>query len=332
VRGSWDPRAIDAWYLGPALKHYRCYRVWVWGTKSEHVADMLAWFPTKVQMPTVSSLDLVLAAAHDLIEALQHPSPGSPLAPTTDSQTAALKQLADIFMDCTARSAAVPLVQETPVPVPCIVKEAEVHRELAGASLRVPILNPTGETPLEFATTPTTVPTLAPTPTTPPGFLPMSLIPPLVQVPAPAPTPIACPDIVPTTDDATLPRVPIAMYTNTAKGSTRKRRSPTHRNPQRHAMLGASLLVLIAQDLATATTATTAAVPESTHLRRRSLRLQQHRKGTRLASSAQVLQAFHIALPPTPPVATSDPLVDLVIPKGYALAVYDEATGKNIPY
>jgi hypothetical protein len=26
VRQSWDPRAIDAWYIGPAMKHYRCYQ------------------------------------------------------------------------------------------------------------------------------------------------------------------------------------------------------------------------------------------------------------------------------------------------------------------
>jgi hypothetical protein len=55
-------------------------------------------------MPTVSSLDLVLAAANDLIKALQHPSAGSPLAPTTANQVAALKQLSDVFQDCTKRS------------------------------------------------------------------------------------------------------------------------------------------------------------------------------------------------------------------------------------
>jgi hypothetical protein len=79
------------------MKHYCCYQVWIWETQSKRIADTLAWFPTRVKMPTISSIDLVLAAAKDLITALQNPSPGSPLAPTTDSQTAALKQLADIF-------------------------------------------------------------------------------------------------------------------------------------------------------------------------------------------------------------------------------------------
>jgi hypothetical protein len=104
VRQSWDPRAINAWYIGPAMQHCRCYRVYIWNTKSERIADTLAWFPTSVQMLTMSSLDLALAAARDLLTALLHPSPGSPLAPTTDSQSAALKQLVEIFQVCTQRS------------------------------------------------------------------------------------------------------------------------------------------------------------------------------------------------------------------------------------
>ena len=26
---SWDPRAVDGWYIGPALNSYRCYEVWI---------------------------------------------------------------------------------------------------------------------------------------------------------------------------------------------------------------------------------------------------------------------------------------------------------------
>jgi hypothetical protein len=28
VRGTWQPHAVPGWYLGPAMLHYRCYRVW----------------------------------------------------------------------------------------------------------------------------------------------------------------------------------------------------------------------------------------------------------------------------------------------------------------
>jgi hypothetical protein len=28
IHGTWAPRAVEGWYLGPAQRHYRCYRVW----------------------------------------------------------------------------------------------------------------------------------------------------------------------------------------------------------------------------------------------------------------------------------------------------------------
>jgi hypothetical protein len=35
ARESWAPHAVDAWYVGPALNHYRCYRGWVCSTQRE---------------------------------------------------------------------------------------------------------------------------------------------------------------------------------------------------------------------------------------------------------------------------------------------------------
>jgi hypothetical protein len=50
-----------------------------------------------MKMPATSSADAALHAARDLLFALQNPHPASPIAPVTDKQSAALKQLADIF-------------------------------------------------------------------------------------------------------------------------------------------------------------------------------------------------------------------------------------------
>ena len=44
-RRSWAPHGMDAWYIGPSLEHYRCYRVWIWNTKTERKTDTVAWFP-----------------------------------------------------------------------------------------------------------------------------------------------------------------------------------------------------------------------------------------------------------------------------------------------
>ena len=119
-RGTWAPHAVEAWYTGPAMHHYRCYRVWVWGTRAERIADTLAWFPTRHIMPVASSADRAIAAARDLTQALQHPSPASPLAPVEDASRDALHQLASIFADKTslAPPPGFPPIAARPLPPP----------------------------------------------------------------------------------------------------------------------------------------------------------------------------------------------------------------------
>ena len=51
ARGTWAPHAVDGWYVGPALDHYRCYTTHVWSTKAERITDTLEWFPHDVKMP-----------------------------------------------------------------------------------------------------------------------------------------------------------------------------------------------------------------------------------------------------------------------------------------
>ena len=69
-RSSWAPHAVQGWYIGPSLDHYRCHRVWIPSTKSERISQTLSWFPHHVMMPVPTNNDMVLAAAKDLTEAL----------------------------------------------------------------------------------------------------------------------------------------------------------------------------------------------------------------------------------------------------------------------
>ena len=101
VRETWAPHAVEGWYTGPALDHYRCYKVWVSETSAERVAGTLTCYPSQVSMPSTSSLDLATAAAQDLLAALLHPSDASPLPDLSLTQRAALSQLADIFATVT---------------------------------------------------------------------------------------------------------------------------------------------------------------------------------------------------------------------------------------
>jgi len=96
-RGTWAPHGEPAWYVGPAMEHYRNFTVYVPSTNAIRISDTLAWFPQHITMPTASSTDLAIAAAHDLTQALLHPSPPSFFAPLQNIQRDELLQLASIF-------------------------------------------------------------------------------------------------------------------------------------------------------------------------------------------------------------------------------------------
>ena len=55
VRSTWATHGKDGFYLGPALTHYRSWRVYVTETGGTRVSDTLAWFPTPYTMPGHSS-------------------------------------------------------------------------------------------------------------------------------------------------------------------------------------------------------------------------------------------------------------------------------------
>eukprot|EP00978_Attheya_sp_CCMP212_P039740 scaffold209632_cov37-Attheya_sp.AAC.1 len=119
VRASWAAHAVGGWYLGPAINHYRCYKVWISETTSKRVANTLTWYPSQVSMPKASTTEEASAAARDLIEALLHPGPASPLSPLSDSHRQALFQLADIFSHATAEDPPSPPTEPIPTaPLP----------------------------------------------------------------------------------------------------------------------------------------------------------------------------------------------------------------------
>jgi hypothetical protein len=147
TRGTWAPRVVEGWYLGPAQRHYRCYRVWAWATNSERIADTLAWFPTTVIMPRRSSTDVAIAAAHDLDQALLSPPPSSPLYPITKSQHHQLLQLSSIFLQHTARPDTIPISQPLHTITP---------------SPPAPLIHSPFPAPDDSLTTPPSVPRVAP--------------------------------------------------------------------------------------------------------------------------------------------------------------------------
>ena len=102
------------------LRHYRCYQAWVPETRAEQTSSTLVWLPKWVPIPHTSSQNRAIEAAEELIHALNNPEPSSPLAPITDKQQKAMKQLAEIFQKYAKQQSktdpAQPSVKDTPVP------------------------------------------------------------------------------------------------------------------------------------------------------------------------------------------------------------------------
>ena len=106
-RASWSPHGVDAFYVGPALQHYRCYEVYVPKTKRTRTAETLSWHPHVVSMPAGSADELLHAAVVDLQSAMeaygQTPANTTaarqPLEATRARLTESLRHMIDIFSD-----------------------------------------------------------------------------------------------------------------------------------------------------------------------------------------------------------------------------------------
>jgi hypothetical protein len=117
TRQSWAPHGKEAWYVGPAMEHYRCYQFFIPETKGTRISGTAEFFPHHCKMPTISPADTVAHAAQDLVRALTTTTPATPFPPLPKEHLAALRQLATIFRTATSDSPhAEPSLPVTPAP------------------------------------------------------------------------------------------------------------------------------------------------------------------------------------------------------------------------
>ena len=96
VRASWAPRGEDAWYIGPAMNHYRCFKFFVIDSNAYRISASAKFYPKNCRMPSTSNAQLLQEAAENLIQALQNPHPAIPIN-TNTRHTKALHQLTNLF-------------------------------------------------------------------------------------------------------------------------------------------------------------------------------------------------------------------------------------------
>jgi hypothetical protein len=140
-RHSWATHGVDGFYLGPALEHHRCYKVYITETRATRITGQLSWHPpASYTLPGLSPIDDAIgciAALRTSITALikTHPTglhSDTPNPPETNSIYAALDTLAALFK----HPAQAPLTPPEPAP--------QIQR----------VLSPEPESPSQRVTTP----------------------------------------------------------------------------------------------------------------------------------------------------------------------------------
>jgi hypothetical protein len=88
TRWSWDYRAKQGFYVGPALNHYRCYKLVKSETKQKVISDTVQFRHAYLQIPAVSAEDKILNGLQVMVGAMQNAPP-----PTSSSQLVAIEAL-----------------------------------------------------------------------------------------------------------------------------------------------------------------------------------------------------------------------------------------------
>jgi hypothetical protein len=96
-RRTWAPHGQHGYSLGPGMHHYWCQNVYISATVSERIVDTLELFPHNYQISQLSSTNILIMAAKDIIDALQNPHSEVPFTRIGDDTIPALAELVAIF-------------------------------------------------------------------------------------------------------------------------------------------------------------------------------------------------------------------------------------------
>ena len=82
-RPSWAPHGSKGYYLGPALKHHKCWRTFIVDTQKCRNTDSVAWFPRPYKLPGSDPHSMVKAAIDDLAIAMRLLAMSDIISPST---------------------------------------------------------------------------------------------------------------------------------------------------------------------------------------------------------------------------------------------------------
>ena len=77
-RGTFQAHGIDAWYIGPSMQHYRCFKCFVPETGGTRDTDTVEFFPQQVPFPNTTPEIYLQQAAADMLSILSEPKSNIP--------------------------------------------------------------------------------------------------------------------------------------------------------------------------------------------------------------------------------------------------------------
>jgi hypothetical protein len=77
-RASWGFHAEDAWYVGPAMKHFRCYTVVMKNTTAQRISDTVRFEHHNVQIPHITPAQRIEKATNELTAAVRNAPTDAP--------------------------------------------------------------------------------------------------------------------------------------------------------------------------------------------------------------------------------------------------------------
>ena len=70
MRQTWSVHSTKAYYTGPAMQHYRYYKVHIQKTLAKRIADTVTFLPHNISMLYKITKEATLARIHNLIKLL----------------------------------------------------------------------------------------------------------------------------------------------------------------------------------------------------------------------------------------------------------------------
>jgi len=167
-RPAWAERGIPAFYVGPALQHYRCFSVFVPSSQGVRITDTIAWHPRDFVMPhadPISQLTLATTdhaqALRDVTAALALPDLGKRALPLRTAALDTYRALNDLYQAATDKHLSpIPPLPDAPAPHN---PTAPQFAPLA-ATQRVATMSPPSSVPSQRVLTSTLLPPVSPTP------------------------------------------------------------------------------------------------------------------------------------------------------------------------